>query len=73
MLFAVQGLFEGIAAGIATGVILTSLKWADQIWLLPIIAIVCCIIAFCMSFAFSDEVAFMGKETVAVETATETV
>lgn len=73
MLFAVQGLFEGIAAGIATGVILTSLKWADQIWLLPIIAIVCCIISFCMSFAFSDEVAFMGKENgIAEETPAET-
>ncbi len=62
MLFAVQGLFEGIAAGIATGVILTSLKWANQIWLLPIIAIVCCAIAFAMSFKFSDDVALMGKQ-----------
>jgi Na+/melibiose symporter-like transporter len=62
MLFAVHGLFEGIAAGIATGVILTSLKWANQIWLLPIIAIVCCAIAFAMSFKFSDDVALMGKQ-----------
>ena len=62
MLFAVQGLFEGIAAGIATGVILTSLKWANQIWLLPIIVIGCCAIAFVMSFKFSDDVALMGKQ-----------
>lgn len=62
MLFAVQGLFEGIAAGIATGVILTSLKSIDQIWLLPIIVIVCCIVAFAMSFKFADDVAFMGKK-----------
>ena len=62
MLFAVQGLFEGIAAGIATGIILTALKWANQIWLLPIIVIVCCIIAFIMSFKFDSDVAFMGKQ-----------
>lgn len=61
MLFAVQGLFEGIASGIATGVILTSLKWADKIWLLPLIVIVCCIGAFVMSFKFAPDVAHMGK------------
>lgn len=63
MLFAVQGLFEGIAAGIATGVILTLLKTYNKIWLLPIIVIVCCIIAFIMSFKFGKDVALLGKKT----------
>ena len=62
MLFAVQGLFEGIAAGIATGVILTILKAADQIWLLPIIVIIACAIAFVMSFKFAKDVALLGKK-----------
>lgn len=62
MLFAVQGLFEGIAAGIATGVILTLLKHFRQIWLLPIIVIVCCIVAFIMSFRFAKDVALLGKK-----------
>ena len=61
MLFAVQGLFEGIAAGIATGFILVTLKANDCISLLPLIAVACCAIAFGMSFAFHKEIASLGK------------
>ena len=61
MFFAVQGLFEGVAAGIATGFILVNLKKLDVIFLLPIIVAVCCMIAFAMSFAFPKEIAFLGK------------
>jgi hypothetical protein len=61
MYFAVQGLFEGIAAGIATGPILTLLKDKDIIYLLPIVVIVCCVIALSMSFFFPKEIALMGK------------
>ena len=61
MYFAVQGLFEGIAAGIATGPILTALKDYDVIALLPVIVIVCCVIALAMSFFFPPEIAYMGK------------
>jgi Na+/melibiose symporter-like transporter len=61
MYFAVQGLFEGIAAGIATGPILTLLKDKDVIYLLPIVVIVCCVIALSMSFFFPKEIALMGK------------
>ena len=62
MFFAVQGLFEGVAAGIATGFILVTLKDLDVIFLLPIIVAVCCMIAFAMSFAFPKEIAFLGKK-----------
>ena len=61
MYFAVQGVFEGIAAGIATGPILTTLKDKDVIELLPVIVIVCCVIAFVMSFFFPPEIAYMAK------------
>ena len=64
MYFAVQGLFEGIAAGIATGPILTILKDKDVIALLPIVVIVCCVIAFLMSFRFPAEIRDMGKGSV---------
>ena len=61
MYFAVQGLFEGVAAGIATGPILTLLKDKNVIYLLPVIVIVCCLIAFGMSFFFPNEIKYMSK------------
>ena len=62
MLFAVQGVFEGIASGIATGVILVTLKNYDKISLLPIIVTVCCMTAFFMSFAFPKIIATLGQK-----------
>lgn len=62
MYFAVQGVFEGVAAGIATGVILVALKNFDCIWLLPIIASLTCVIGFMMSFGFNKDISLMGKE-----------
>lgn len=62
MYFAVQGLFEGIAAGIATGPILTALKDHDVIYFLPVVVIICCAIAFVMSFFFPDEIKYMSKD-----------
>lgn len=62
MYFAVQGVFEGIAAGIATGIILVALKHFDCIWLLPIIASLTCIIGFIMSYKFNQDISLMGKE-----------
>lgn len=61
MFFAVQGLFEGVAAGIATGPILVALKNNNVILLLPIVVAVCCIIAFALSFAFPKEISHIGK------------
>ena len=69
MYFAVQGLFEGVAAGIATGPILTFLKDKDVIYLLPIVVIVCCAIAFVMSIFFPREIKYMGKGTNAISDA----
>ena len=63
MYFAVQGIFEGIAAGIATGIILTALKNFDCIWLLPIIASVTCLLGFIMSYGFNNDIKLMGKES----------
>ena len=63
MYFAVQGIFEGIAAGIATGVILTALKNFNCIWLLPIIACITCVFGFLMSYGFNNDIRFMGKES----------
>ena len=62
MYFAVQGVFEGIAAGIATGIILVALKRFDCIWLLPIIASLTCVIGFIMSYKFNQDISLMGKE-----------
>ena len=61
MFFAVQGLFEGVAAGIATGPILVALKDNDVISLLPIIVVICCMTAFILSFFFSEDITLMGK------------
>lgn len=62
MYFAVQGLFEGIASGVATGLILVFLKANNCISWLPIIVAVCCGVAFAMSFKFKDFLAKMGQE-----------
>ncbi|MBR2336211.1 MAG: MFS transporter [Clostridia bacterium] len=62
MFFAVQGLFEGVAAGIATGPILVTLKDNNAISLLPIIVAVCCATAIGMSFGFHKDVKYMGKK-----------
>ena len=62
MYFAVQGLFEGVAAGIATGFILVTLKAWNCIQWLPIIVAICSMTAFAMSFAFKPHLANMDKE-----------
>ena len=67
MYFAVQGLFEGIAAGIATGFILVTLKKYDIIQWLPIVAIVACSITFVLSFILPKNVREIGKVKPAQE------
>ncbi len=62
MYFAVQGLFEGVATGIATGFILVMLKNYDVIELLPIIAILACACAFIMTFKLPKLVRYIGKK-----------
>ena len=73
MYFAVQGLFEGVSAGLATGVMLTALKSEDMIGnisFLPLIVAAACMIAFGMSFAFPKVISRMGKEAPKKETET---
>ena len=71
MFFAVQGVFEGVASGIATGLILVALKSNGVIFLLPLIVAACCMCAFGMSFAFSPDVANMGKNNNKIEDSIE--
>lgn len=66
MYFAVQGLFEGVSAGIATGVVLVSLKENQIIHILPLIVMGACMAAFGMSFAFPKIISKMGKEVIEV-------
>lgn len=61
MYFAVQGLFEGIAAGIATGIILVQLKAHEVIMLLPIVSIIACAGAFVVTYFFPNEIKYLGK------------
>ena len=60
MYFAVEGLIEGIAAGIATGPILIFLKSNEYISYMPIVVAVACMIAFAMSFGFPKTISKMG-------------
>lgn len=60
MYFAVQGLFDGIAAGLGTGVVLVQLKAADTVSFMPIIVAIACLIAFGMSFGFDKKISLMG-------------
>lgn len=62
MYFAVQGLFEGAAAGFATGIVLVNLKANDVISWLPLIVILTSMIAFCMSFAFPKTISRLGMD-----------
>lgn len=61
MYFAVEGLFEGIAAGVATGFILVALKANNVISILPIIVALCCGVAFAISFAFPRTIRSLGR------------
>lgn len=62
MYFAVQGLFEGIAAGFATGIILVFLKQYDLISIMTIIVAAFCMAAFVMAFFLPKSISKLGKE-----------
>jgi len=62
MYFAVQGLFEGIAAGIASGVILVYLKESGYVKYMTLIVAAACMLAFVMSFFLPKTVALLGKQ-----------
>ena len=60
MYFAVQGLFEGIAAGFATGIILVFLKQNDLISIMTILVAVFCMVAFVLAFFLPKSIAQLG-------------
>lgn len=63
MFFAVQGLFESAAAGIATHVILTWVKvGVGRITIMPLIVVVFCALACFMASFLPKGIAYIGKE-----------
>lgn len=62
MYFAIQGLFEGVATGLASSVILVFLKQKGYISYMTILVALACMIAFVLSFFLPKKVTLMGKE-----------
>lgn len=62
MYFAIQGLFEGLSAGLASGIILVYLKENGGIHLLTILVAVFCMIAFTLAFFLPKSIALLGRE-----------
>lgn len=62
MYFAVQGLFEGISAGTATGLILVYLKQTDLIPYMTLVVAFFCLAAFLLAFLLPKSIALIGKE-----------
>lgn len=69
MYFAVQGLFAGVATGIATGLVLVALKKASEgaegpgpIALMTLIAAAGCIAALCLTFILPKRLLVLGKK-----------
>ena len=61
MYFAVQGLFEGVSAGLASGVILVYLKQSGRIDILTMIVSACCLAALILAFFMPKSIAVLGK------------
>lgn len=62
MYFAVQGLFEAVSAGIASGVILVFLKQSGLVSIITLAVAFFCMAAFVMAFFLPKSVALIGKE-----------
>jgi hypothetical protein len=62
MYFAVQGLFEGIAAGFATGILLVFLKQKGLISIMTILVAAFCMAAFALAFFLPKSIAKLGME-----------
>ncbi len=60
--FAVEGLFEGIAAGLASGPMLVFLKQHNGIPYMTLVIAASCLLAFGMAFFLPKSIAFLGKE-----------
>jgi GPH family glycoside/pentoside/hexuronide:cation symporter len=62
MYFAVQGLFEGVAAGFAIGIVLVFLKQNKLISIMTILVALFCMIAFVLAFFLPKSIGKLGKE-----------
>lgn len=60
MYFAIQGLFEGVSAGIGSGVILVYLKQSGNVPVMTLLVAGCCMIAFAMSFWLPKTITRLG-------------
>lgn len=60
MYFAIQGLFEGVSAGIGSGVILVYLKQSGNVSSMTLIVAGCCMLAFVMSFFLPKTISKLG-------------
>lgn len=65
MYFAVQGLFEAISAGLATGIVLNALKLYGGIPILTVFVAVFCMLAFVLAFFMPKSIARLGREETA--------
>ena len=66
MYFAVQGLFEGASAGLASGVVLVFLKQYKGGALVPFLTLIvafCCMAAFFLSFLLPKKISMIGKHS----------
>lgn len=61
MYFAIQGLFEGASAGLASGVLLVFLKQSGLISTMPLIVAAACLGAFFLSFLLPESIRRLGK------------
>ncbi len=61
MYFAIQGLFEGASAGLASGVILVWMKQSGTVPYMTIVVAACCMAAFSLSFLLPKSIAQLGK------------
>ena len=61
MYFAIQGLFEGASAGLASGIILVFLKQNGYISQLTLIVAATCVVACLMSFFLPKAITLIGK------------
>lgn len=62
MYFAVQGIFEAVAAGFASGPLLVFLKQNDLIQFTTGVVALMCMTAFVLAFFMPRSIAFIGKE-----------
>ena len=61
MYYAIQGLFEAVSAGIATGPILVFLKQSGNVKFMTVAVAAICMGAFVLSFALPKDISLIGK------------